>query len=212
MTLGIAFKEWAVICTALGSGQQSLILRKGGIADRDGLFTPEYDRFWLYPTYLHQQRDGIRPEAISLLEAVERDRPPADELRLNLFVEVAEIFRFDDLSAVRRLDPLHVWSGETVEKRFHYRTPGLFVLAVRTFQVPESHVVPVRPEYDGCKTWVELRDASNTDGATPVLDQATFAETLDRIRDVASGEANEPREAVQQRPDRNGEMSNRPEQ
>jgi hypothetical protein len=33
----MAFKEWAVVCEALGSGRQSVILRKGGIAEgREG--------------------------------------------------------------------------------------------------------------------------------------------------------------------------------
>ena len=31
-----AFKEWAVICEALGRGQQALILRKGGIEENAG--------------------------------------------------------------------------------------------------------------------------------------------------------------------------------
>ena len=55
MTLSIAFKEWAVICRALAEGRQSLILRKGGIAEAGGQFRPEHDRFLLYPTYFHEQ-------------------------------------------------------------------------------------------------------------------------------------------------------------
>src|ERR1700722_13719814 len=33
-----AFKEWAVTCQALAAGRQSLLLRKGGIHERDGRF------------------------------------------------------------------------------------------------------------------------------------------------------------------------------
>ena len=33
----VGFKEWAIVCEALGRGEQSIILRKGGIAEgRDG--------------------------------------------------------------------------------------------------------------------------------------------------------------------------------
>ena len=63
MDLPHAFKEWAVICRALAEGKQALILRKGGIAETGGEFAVEHTRFWLFPTYTHQQRDGIRPEA-----------------------------------------------------------------------------------------------------------------------------------------------------
>jgi hypothetical protein len=37
----IAFKEWAIVCEALGRGGQSIILRKGGIAEgREGFSFP----------------------------------------------------------------------------------------------------------------------------------------------------------------------------
>ena len=42
MTLNVAFKEWAVVCQALAAGRQSVILRKGGIAEEGGIFRPEY--------------------------------------------------------------------------------------------------------------------------------------------------------------------------
>src|SRR5205823_6044048 len=58
-----AFKEWAVICRALAEGRQSLILRKGGIAEPGGEFALEQKHFWLFPTYVHQQQTGIKPEA-----------------------------------------------------------------------------------------------------------------------------------------------------
>ena len=32
----VAFKEWLGVCEALGSGRQSLILRKGGVAEDGG--------------------------------------------------------------------------------------------------------------------------------------------------------------------------------
>jgi len=66
--LKIAFKEWAVICRALALGRQAMILRKGGIAEVGGEFRPEHERFWLYPTYLHEHRDGVKADATPLLE------------------------------------------------------------------------------------------------------------------------------------------------
>ena len=47
-----ALKEWAVICRALAEGRQSLLLRKGGIAEAGGAFQVEQPRFWLLPTYV----------------------------------------------------------------------------------------------------------------------------------------------------------------
>src|SRR5205814_10220299 len=74
--LRIAFKEWAAVCLALASGRQSIIIRKGGIAEAGGAFAPEHDRFWLYPTYVHQQQTGLRPDAADLLRHAGREGPP----------------------------------------------------------------------------------------------------------------------------------------
>ena len=54
------------------------------------------------------------------------------------------------------IDQLHVWSEETVRQRFHYRTPGLYVLTARVFRVRTPVEIPEDPAYAGCKTWVEL--------------------------------------------------------
>ena len=39
-----ALKEWAVVARALGSGRQTLLLRKGGIHERRGEFEVELDQ------------------------------------------------------------------------------------------------------------------------------------------------------------------------
>jgi hypothetical protein len=179
-----AFKEWAVICRALAEGRQALILRKGGIAEDGGVFTPEHSRFWLYPTYVHQQAAGIKSEAAPLLQASEAEQPPAGILRLAHFAEVSGVFLVRRLDDALALDKLHLWSEATVRQRFAYRAPGLYVLPVRICRIPSAFEVPLKPEYDVCKTWVELDRALPTDGALPVTDDrryADFLEDLDRV-------------------------------
>src|SRR5579862_6939082 len=91
-----AFKEWAVICAALAQGKQSIILRKGGIAEDEGEFGVEHTRFWLYPTFTHQQNDGVSEEARPLLADIEKQRPPAGKVHLQLWAEVTGIYRMRD--------------------------------------------------------------------------------------------------------------------
>lgn len=171
-----AFKEWAVVCQALALGRQALILRKAGIADDH--FALEHTRFWLYPTYVHQQRDGIKPEAAPLLEQAERAKPAGGLVRLAHFVEVPGLYQVRDEWAALVLNHLHIWSEDTIRKRFHYRQPGINVLPVRVYRVPEPIEVPETAAYAGCKSWVELERPAPTDGATPVLDDAAFREVL----------------------------------
>jgi len=174
--LAIAFKEWAVICRALADGRQSLILRKGGIAEAGGEFRPEHQRFLLEPTYFHEQhRTGIKPEFVPLLEAAEAERPPAGTIRFTHLAEVAGVRHLADLDQTLTLDSLHGWTAGTIRQRFHYRTPGLFALSVRVFRLPTATEVVNRPEYAGCKTWVPLDTPVPTAGALPVLSDEAFA-------------------------------------
>ncbi len=120
-TCGIAFKEWSGVCSALASGRQSLILRKGGIAEESGAFRPEHPVFWLFPTHLHEQQQGLREPVPEL---------PAGEgvVTLPALVVVSRVEWLDDPARLEALVDLHIWSDETISKRFVYRRPGLWVL------------------------------------------------------------------------------------
>jgi hypothetical protein len=188
-----AFKEWAVVCRALALGRQTLILRKGGIAEGGGAFRLEHERFWLYPTFVHQQIDGIVPEARPLLEQALAGKPPAGTLRLTCFAEVGAAWQLSDLAAVEPLAGMHCWSAETVRARFAYRRPGLFVLAVRVFAVPRAIDLPEAPAYAGCKSWVELEQDAPAEGSVAVLDDAAFAAALHTLHGLlASGGGRTP--------------------
>jgi hypothetical protein len=173
-----AFKEWAVVCRALGEGRQALILRKGGIEEAGGDFRPEHTRFWLFPTFTHQQPAAIVPEAAPLLAQAEAERPPAGVVRLTHFAEVVGIYHLHNLAAALAVDGMHVWSEETVRARFAYRWPGLYLLAVRVSRAAEAVELPDTPGYAGCRTWVELQRELPTEGATPVLSDEAFREVL----------------------------------
>jgi hypothetical protein len=170
MMLKHAFKEWAVICKALALGKQALILRKGGIAEATGDFQLEHTRFWLFPTYTHQQQPaGLQAEALPLLGEALKERPPEGVVRLSHFVEVTGVYHVRDLAPALLLQHLHSWSEETVARRFAYRTPGLYVLPVRVWRAAEVFELADTPYYQGCKSWVELERELPTEGATPVL-------------------------------------------
>ena len=178
-----AFKEWAVICKALAEGRQAIILRKGGIAEEGETFRLEHKQFWLFLTYLHQQETGITPEAHALLNQAKAERPPDGVVRLSHFAEVAGIYQLHDIVGTMKLAGLHLWSEETVQARFTYRTPGLFVLPVRIYRAAKVHEIPDTSHYAGCKSWVELDRPLPTANAMPVLDDSAFRDVL-RTLDV----------------------------
>jgi len=182
--LSIAFKEWAVICSALASGRQSLILRKGGIAEEGGVFRPEHSEFLLYPTYFHEHRAGIKPEFLPLLAEADAAKPPSGTILFTHFVRVEAVLQLTNLDTALALNPLHAWTPDVVKQRFHYRAPGLFVLGVRVFRLAQPVEVDERPEFAGCKTWVQLERPMDTTGAQPVLPDEKFAEFRSALAEI----------------------------
>ncbi len=166
----VAFKEWAGVCEAVGSGRQTLLFRKGGIAEESGRFRPEHPAFWLYPTAVHQAEQGLR-------EGFDRIDPAgqAGSIDLTAFVVVSSIRFVESEATLRALEPFHVWDASTVSKKFGYRRPGLWVLGVRAYRQSPPRRVAVRPEFAGCKTWVNLGDSLATAGLVPVLGDAEAA-------------------------------------
>ena len=58
--MAIAFKEWESVCEALGSGQQAILLRKGGIHEGRAGFSFKHERFFLFPSRFHAQAEQVR--------------------------------------------------------------------------------------------------------------------------------------------------------
>ncbi|WP_435009743.1 DUF1802 family protein [Tundrisphaera lichenicola] len=173
---GIAFKEWAGVCDALARGNQSLILRKGGVAEGPGGFHPDHPAFWLYPTYVHQAEQGLRiPPAL-----IEDPTPGSVAIDTLALVEwTGRVDREDQLGAIA---DLHGWTERTIRDRFHYRTPGLWALGVRIFRLPEPFRVSVTPEQLGCKTWVPLESPLPTIALASVIEDGESLRRLDRLR------------------------------
>jgi len=181
--LSVAFKEWAVVCKAISEGQQQIILRKGGIAEDNGLYRPEHRRFWLYPTYFHErQQDALRPEAIALLDQVEAERPPEGILRIETFVVVEQIEYVTELDRLLALQDFHIGTEEMLRTRFYYRRPGVYLHWIRTYKLPEPALIPEDPGYAGCKTWVELETPILTESAVPIDSEEEFAQRTARFQ------------------------------
>ena len=177
-----AFKEWAVVCEALNIGRQGLILRKGGIHEGREGFRVEHREFWLFPTEFHQQPEVLAADALPLLEKLKVVVPAPGTVEIRNYVIVEDAIEIREESQLPRLAGLHVWSESTLHARFHYRTPMLFALLVRTYRLPESFTIPDSPHFAGCRSWVDFPAEIETSNLAPVLSDDAHAEQLRRIR------------------------------
>jgi len=179
--MSIAFKEWAIICQLLGEGRQSLILRKGGIAEgRDG-FAFKHPWFFLLPTRFHEQiAQTTLPPETSIPET------GADsEHVLKFQAEISRTCVIDDLDTALALAPLHHWCEETVRTRFAYdEAPGISAALVRIYRVEPVHTFPDAPKYGGCRSWVKIPDPPQEPRKIPVLEEAAHHEVVRRFESL----------------------------
>src|SRR3954470_5459322 len=98
----IGFKEWAVVCEALGHGRRSVLVRKGGIAEgRDG-FSFKQREFFLFPTWFHEQPAKVRE--VDFPFPVE----PAGMMEIRSWVKVEFARAITSWPIAEALEPLHV--------------------------------------------------------------------------------------------------------
>lgn len=156
--LNIACKEWASVCAALAFGGQSILVRKGGIAEGPGGFQVAHERFWLYPTQFHQQPGQLRQDCEFWIERAEVWKHRGKLVPLQAIATVTGVQRLTSESQLEQLEARTILTYETLQQRFRYREPGLFVISVSIKLREEPHWITETPAYAGCKSWVELTE------------------------------------------------------
>ncbi len=197
----IGFKEWSLVCDALGRGEQTVILRKGGLAEGRGGFSFRHREFFLFPTFFHEQIGKVRSAAgpryaaasanaesdggalnltfshgeKELLATVEENGASGREIVISFYATVERAVRIDSLETAEALARLHVLTPEVVRERFAYKSGGLNVAFIRVFRLEAAWVLPNEKRFGGCRSWIELPAAPEMT-LQPVLDEAAHAE------------------------------------
>ncbi len=180
-----ALKEWASVVHAFGTGEQLVLIRKGGLVEASRGFEVLADRFVFYPTFEHQTVNFLRPDYAGYLDLELRSRPSEGQVRIEWGGLVTASASTTDASVLKRLTSFHIYNDAFLEQRLHWQPDQPLVVAiVRAFRLPAPQVLPVSPRYGGCKSWVDLDGSMPLDGAVPVLDDAAFAQRLQPIRAV----------------------------
>lgn len=170
--MNVALKEWESVVTALASGVQICLLRKGGIieADRGGFHLRE-QKFLLFPTYEHEHLLLLKSEYKHLM------RPGcAGEIAISLVCTVTDIFVAPPIQALQRATDFHIWNDTFLRKRVEYKPDlPLYFILLRAYRLQPPQTIPDRPSYAGCKSWVHLTEEISVDSATPVLGDEEYA-------------------------------------
>lgn len=183
--MSIGFKEWSLICDFLEKGSQTVILRKGGIAEGREGFQFRHPAFFLFPTHFHEQEKHLCDRFLAGAAPLGEEAPTADserkEIAVRLYAETVRTFVLHDWGQVQALAPFHAWSETTVRERFDYKdAPGISVAVLRAYRLPGEWVFPNSNRFGGCRSWLELPEcpAALFEGKFPVLDNDAFASVL----------------------------------
>jgi hypothetical protein len=176
----VAFKEWAAVCEDLLAGSQSLILRKGGIAEgRDGFAFGHRD-FLLFPTFFHAQAEGLRRDVDPAM-MVDADERNTLELKGFCCIEARAVLR--DWSQVAALEPFHLWEEAVLRERFGYGDEqALHAAFVRVYALDTPVRLPFEKRFGGCRSWVSMPIENVLEGMA-VLPQADHEK---RYKDIDS--------------------------
>jgi hypothetical protein len=153
----VAFKEWASVVRALEQHEQDLIFRKGGIAEDGSGFAVDHDRFFLFPTYFHQQRAGIRDACVPLYDAAMRARPVEGRVLVTSWAEVKRSFVIQRAEDLDVLSSRHIYAPHVLIERLHGRHgTALYALEIDVHLLDAPLDLPLLDRYAGCRSWVDL--------------------------------------------------------
>jgi len=168
--MAIAFKEWSLVCQALESGRQSLILRKGGIAEGRGGFSFKHEEFFLFPTEFHEQESAV-------LEGKLSDLPErtAGVIPIRLFARCEWAVNLTDWSLIDRLAPFHILKEQVIRERYEYKNSNsISVAAVRIFRLDPVWDVEDSSKFGGCKSWIDFPELPEGTRLVPVVADAEW--------------------------------------
>lgn len=171
-----ALKEWAIACEAMKSGEQIVLIRKGGIREEEGTFRVADPEFFLMPTYEHQHPRLLQPTYAEKLREIQSAGFDPRTVTLDAYAVVDTVIVAPNEERVQALSGEHIWNEQYVKERFDFNPyDPLYVLLLRVYNLPQKTTLEMRPEYGGCKSWVTLERALATAGAVPALSEEEFA-------------------------------------
>jgi hypothetical protein len=183
----VGFKEWALVCEALGRGEQTILLRKGGIAEGREGFGFRHSEFFLFPTFFHEQMGKVRTPGTEIPAASN------GEIQVRYFARLEAQTEVMSWHTAAALEAFHILEESVVRERFEYKGAGLHVALVRVFRLEPSWKLADKPAYGGCRSWVNLPECPAATRFEPVLSDREHEEITERFNAIATLEPARPR-------------------
>ena len=179
-----ALKEWATIVTALENGEQTVILRKGGILETESGFKIEAKKFFLFPTFEHQEEKNLKPQFHNYLDIVKQNRPQNEHNKITSYAEVVNEVDIKSKEKINALSQFHIWSDSYIDERVNWMSEKpIKTVFLKVYKIPEMKI-PIKSEYHGCKSWININEDIQT--GKPVLSEEELNSRLQKFKEIVN--------------------------
>ena len=173
----LALKEWSIICKALEDGNQTILLRKGGILEYKKGFEIRQKSFLLFPTLEHQAEEYLQSKYLQTYDLLLRGNKSEDiQNKTNtlwVLARIEAIQEFHNHEMLPQLEKYHIWNEKYVNMRMNYNPKKpMNALLLRVYKLPQPISIDINPEWAGCKSWIDIDIAEkygNQFGSVPKM-------------------------------------------
>ena len=196
----LALKEWSIICKALEDGNQTILLRKGGILEYRKGFEIRQKSFLLFPTLEHQAEEYLQSKYLQTYDLLLRGNKSQDiQNKTNtlwILARIEAIQEFHDHEMLPVLEKYHIWNEKYVNMRMNYNPKKpMNALLLRVYKLPQPISIDVNPEWAGCKSWIDIDIAEKYgnqfgsvpkmfDQSEPVIKDKEFHRVLENFMEI----------------------------
>lgn len=157
----LALKEWSIVCKALEDGNQTILLRKGGILEYRKGFEIRQKSFLLFPTLEHQAEEYLQSKYLQTYDLLLKGNKFQDTQNktntLLVLARIEAIQEFNDPQMLPKLEKYHIWNEKYVNMRMNYNPKKpMNALLLRVYKLPQPISIDVNPEWAGCKSWIDI--------------------------------------------------------
>jgi hypothetical protein len=196
----LALKEWSIICKALEDGNQTILLRKGGILEYQKGFEIRQKSFLLFPTLEHQAEEYLQSKYLQTYDLLLRGNKSEDiQNKANnvlVLARIEAIQEFHNHELLPKLEKYHIWNEKYVNMRMNYNPKKpMNALLLRIYKLPQPISIDVKPEWAGCKSWIDIDIAEKYgdqfgsvpkmfDQSEPVIKDKEFQRISENFREI----------------------------
>lgn len=196
----LALKEWSIICKALEDGNQTILLRKGGILEYKKGFEIRQKSFLLFPTLEHQAEEYLQSKYLQTYDLLLRGNKSEDiQNKANTVLvqaRIEAIQEFHDHEMLPKLEKYHIWNEKYVNMRMNYNPKKpMNALLLRVYKLSQPISIDVNPEWAGCKSWIDIEFASKygnqyaninelLNQSVPVIKDKDFQKINDNFKEI----------------------------